>query len=314
VATTAAIGGLMYPEMVKRKYPEDYSAALQAIGGTLGIVIPPSIVFVIYGNVTGVSIAGLLMAGILPGIICGVMLCVYAFIRAKISHFPKGERFSLSRLWQATKSAFFALLMPVIIMGGIYSGIFTPTESSVISVFYGAIICLFVYREITLKELWGIIKNTAKVIANLMMLVVTAQVFGWFVTYYNIPVYVTNWFMFIASNRITFLLIVNFLLIIAGMFLDNGSIILIIGPILAPIAVRFGVDPVHFGLIVVFILAMGQATPPFGTTMFVACGISGRPVSALVRELFPLIMVEVFCGLLFSFVPQISLFLPSLLK
>jgi C4-dicarboxylate transporter DctM subunit len=304
----------MYPEMVKRGYPEDYSAALQAIGGTLGIIIPPSIVFVIYGNVTGTSIAGLLMAGIVPGIICGILLCVYAFIRAKISRFPKGEQFSLKRLWQATKSAFFALLMPVIIMGGIYSGVFTPTESSVIAVFYGVFICLFVYREITIKDLWKIVKNTAKVTANLMMLVVTAQVFGWLVTYYNIPVYVTNWFMSIAGNKIIFLLIVNFLLIIAGMFLDNGTIILITGPILAPIAVKFGVDPVHFGLIVVFILAMGQATPPFGTTMFVACGISGRPVSALIGELFPLILVEVACGLLFSFVPSLSLLLPSLLK
>jgi C4-dicarboxylate transporter DctM subunit len=314
VATTAAIGGLMHKEMVKREYPEDYSAAVQAIGGTLGIVIPPSVVFVIYGNVTGVSIAKLLISGILPGIIACVALCAYAYYMARKHHFPKGEKFSWRKFVLATKDAIWALLMPVIILGGIYSSVFTPTESAVVSVFYGVFVCAFIYREIKAADLWAILKNTAKTTANLMLLVATAQVFAYLVTYYNIPSAIISWFMSFIHSKALFLLIVNLLLILAGMFLDNGSIILIMGPILSPLAAAFGVDPVHFGLIVVFILALGQCTPPFGTCMFVACGIANRPVSGVVRYLIPFVIVEVACGLLFTYVPWISLWLPSVLR
>lgn len=314
VATTAAIGGLMHKEMVKRNYPPDYSAAVQAIGGTLGIVIPPSIVFVIYGNVTGVSIAKLLMSGIIPGIIACVALCAYAYYKARKENFPKGEAFSWRRLGTALKSAIWALLMPVIILGGIYASVFTPTESAVVSVFYGTLVCFLVYREITWKDFWDILKATAKSTANLMLLVATAQVFAYLVTYYNIPSAIAGWFMSFVNSRIMFLLIVNILLLIAGMFLDNGSIILILGPILAPMAVAFGVDPVHFGLIVVFILAIGQCTPPFGTCMFVACGIANRPVSGVAKYLMPFVAVEIVCGLLYTYVPQLSLWLPNLLR
>ncbi|MDR1885156.1 MAG: TRAP transporter large permease [Synergistaceae bacterium] len=313
VATTAAIGGLMHKEMVRREYPEDYSAAVQAIGGTLGIVIPPSIVFVIYGNVTGVSIAKLLMSGIVPGVIACLALCAYAYYMAKKHRFPRGEGFSWKKLGLAAKDAIWALLMPVIILGGIYSSVFTPTESAVVSVFYGTLVCFFVYREITPADFWAILKSTGKTTANLMLLVATAQVFAYLVTYYNIPSAITDWFMSFVDNKYIFLLIVNFLLILAGMFLDNGSIILIMGPILAPIAAAFGVDPVHFGLIVVFILALGQCTPPFGTCMFVACGIAGRPVSRVARYLIPFILVEIACGLLYTYVPWISLWLPNVL-
>lgn len=206
VATTAAIGGLMYPEMVKRGYPKDYSAAVQAIGGTLGIVIPPSTVFVIYGNITGVSVAKLLMAGVLPGIICGVLLCIYAYYKAKKCNFPKEAGFSFKRFLVSFKDAIWALIMPIVILGGIYAGIFTPTESAVVAVFYGFLVCMAIYREISGKDVWEIIKSTAVNTANLMFLVVTAQMFGYLITYYKIPVAVTNAFMTVASNKYTFLL------------------------------------------------------------------------------------------------------------
>lgn len=314
VATTAAIGGILHPEMVKKGYPEDYSAAVQAVGGTLGIVIPPSIVFVIYGNVTGASISGLLMAGIIPGILTGVLLCVYAWYTAKKNNFPKEDKFDKKIALKATKKAIWALFMPVIILGGIYAGIFTPTESAVVAVFYGLIVCLFVYKELDAKNLWGIIKGTAVSTANIMMLVVTAQVFGYLITYYNIPSAVAGWFMSFCSSRFLFLLLTIILLIIAGMFMDNGSIILILGPILAPLAAMYGIDPIHYGLLVVFVLALGQVTPPFGTCMFVACGISNRPVSGVAKALMPFIGVEILCALLFAYVPAISTFLPNLLK
>lgn len=314
VATTAAIGGLMYPEMVKRGYPEDYAASVQAIGGTLGIVIPPSIVFVIYGNITGVSVAKLLMSGVVPGVLCGVALCIYAYFKAKKNNFPKEDKFSFKRFLKSFADAVWALLMPLIILGGIYAGIFTPTESAVIAVFYGLIVCLAIYREITFKGIWDIARDTAVTTANLMFLVVTAQMFGYLITYYRIPIYVTDAFMAVASSKYVFLFLIIILLIICGMFLEVGATNLILGPILAPIAVKFGIDPVHFGMLFVFLLAMGQATPPFGTTMFVACGLSEQPVSKVAKQLIPFVLVEVACAFLFAYVPILSTWLPNLLK
>lgn len=312
VATTAAIGGLMYPEMKKRNYPEAYAAAVQAIGGTLGIVIPPSIVFVIYGNITGVSVAKLLMAGVIPGMICGMALCIYAYFKARKENFPKEEKFSFKRFLSSFRDAVWALLMPFIILGGIYAGIFTPTESAVIAVFYGIFVCLCIYREMTGGGIWEIARDTAASTANLMFLVVTAQLFGYLITYYRIPIYVTEVFMSVASNRYVFMALIVVLLILCGMFLEVGATNLILGPILAPIAAQFGIDPVHFGMVFVFLLAMGQATPPFGTTMFVACGLSNQPVSKVAKELIPFVAVEIVCALIFAYVPALSTWLPYL--
>ncbi|MCD8370265.1 MAG: TRAP transporter large permease [Clostridiales bacterium] len=314
VATTAAIGGLLYPEMVKRGYPEDYSAAVQAIGGTLGIVIPPSIVLVIYGNITGVSVGDLLMAGIVPGIICCVFLCIYAYYKAKKYNFPKADRFSFKRFLVSFKDAIWALVMPVIILGGIYAGIFTPTESAVVAVVYGMLVCLFVYREISMKNVWDIISSTAVSTANLMILVVTAQMFGWLISYYQIPQAVSAFMLAYVSSKFMFWVIVLILLSICGMFLEVGATNLILGPILAPIAAAFGIDPVQFGLVFVFMLAMGQATPPFGTCLFVSCGISHRSVGGVSTQVVPFVLVEVACGFLFAMVPALSTFLPGLLS
>jgi len=314
VATTAAIGGLMQPEMEKRGYPADYTAAVQAIGGTLGIVIPPSIVLVIYGNITGTSVGDLLMAGVIPGVICCIFLCIFAYIKAKKSGFPKADKFSYKRFLTSFKDAVWALIMPIVILGGIYAGIFTPTESAVVAVVYGAIVCLAIYREVTLKNIWNIIEETAVGTANLMILVVTAQMFGWLISYYQIPQYVTNFMITNVTGKYMFWAIIIILLIICGMFLEVGATNLILAPILAPIAVAFGIDPVHFGLVFVFLLAMGQATPPFGTCMFVSCGISKQPVGKVSKQLIPFVLVEIFCGILFALIPKLSTFLPSIIS
>lgn len=314
VATTAAIGGLMYPEMVERKYPEAYAAAVQAIGGTLGIVIPPSIVLVIYGNITETDVGQLLMAGILPGIVCCIALCIYAYFKAKKYNFPKSDKFSFKRFLMSFKDAIWALIMPIIILGGIYGGFFTPTESAVIAVVYGMLVCLAVYREISGKTLWDIIEATATGTANLMILVVTAQMFGWLISYYQIPQAVSAFMLSFVSNKYMFWAIIIILLTICGMFLEVGATNLILGPILAPIAGAFGIDPVHFGLVFVFLLAMGQATPPFGTCMFVSCGISQQPVSKVSKELIPFVAVEIACAVIFALVPAISTFLPSIIS
>ena len=314
VATTAAIGGIMYPEMVKRGYPKDYSAALQAIGGTLGIVIPPSTVFVIYGNVTGTSVADLLMAGIVPGVICGIALCIWAYIKAKKDNFPKESGFSFINFLYAFRSAVWALLMPIVILGGIYSGIFTPTESAVVAVFYGLLVCMAIYRELSGKDTWEIIKMSSVTTANIMFLVVTAQMFGYLLTYYRIPVYVTEAFMAVASNGAVFMMLIVLLLTLCGMFIEVGATNLILGPILAPIAIQFGIDPVHFGLVFVFLLAMGQATPPFGTTLFVACGLSGESVAKVSKMVLPFVLVELACAVLFAYVPVLSTGISDLMK
>lgn len=313
VATTAAIGGLMYPEMVDRGYPKEYAAAVQAIGGTLGIVIPPSIVLVIYGNITGTDVGALLMAGVIPGIVCCVFLCIYAYLKAKKCNFPKSDKFSFKRFLVSFKDAVWALIMPIIILGGIYAGIFTPTESAVVAVVYGMIVCLAIYREITLKSIWSIIESTTTGTANLMILVVTAQMFGWLISYYQIPQAVTEFMLSFVSGKYMFWAIIIILLTICGMFLEVGATNLILGPILAPIAAAFGIDPIQFGLVFVFLLAMGQATPPFGTCMFVSCGISKQPVGKVSKELVPFVGVEIFCGILFALIPALSTWLPSVI-
>ena len=314
VATTAAIGGLMCPEMEKRGYPKDYSAAVQAIGGTLGIVIPPSIVFIMYGTATNVSIADLLMSGVIPGLIACIALCLLAYFIAKTRNYPRNSGFTLAQVGRTFKSAILALLMPIIILGGIYAGIFTPTESAVIAVVYGLIISMFVYREMSWQDLFRVFVSSARSTANLMILVISAQLFGWLITMFNVPTTVTAYVMSVAGNAQVFLFFAVILLIVCGMFMEVGATVLILAPIMAPMAAAFGVDPVHFGLLMVFVLAMGQATPPFGTTLFVAASITREPVFAIARQLMPFIACEILCAFLFAYVPILATFLPSLMK
>ncbi|MDY6322446.1 MAG: TRAP transporter large permease subunit, partial [Succinivibrio sp.] len=184
----------------------------------------------------------------------------------------------------------------------------------VVAVFYGFFVCICIYRELTGKGYWEIIQASSVTTANIMFLVVTAQIFGYLLTYYRVPVYVTDAFMAVASSPEVFMLLIVVLLTICGMFLEVGATNLILGPILAPIALKFGVDPVHFGLVFVFLLAMGQATPPFGTTLFVSCGVSGQPVSKVSRQVIPFVIVEVICALLFCFVPSLSTALGNLMS
>jgi C4-dicarboxylate transporter DctM subunit len=303
----------MYPEMVKRGYPKDYSAAVQAIGGTLGIVIPPSVVFVIYGNITGTSVSKLLISGIIPGFLTGLALCAYAYFKAKKHGYPRNEGFSFKRFLLSFKNAVWALFMPIIILGGIYAGVFTPTESAVVAVFYGAFVCLVIFREISGKTVWEILKATAANTSSLMFLVMSAILFGYLITYYNIPVFVTRAFMSVAGDRYIFMLLILVLLTICGMLLEVSVTNLILGPLLAPIAMSFGIDPIHFGMVFVFMLALGQATPPFGSTMFVACGLSGQPVSGVAKQLVPFAVVELLCAAVFAYVPGLSTLLANLL-
>ena len=314
-ATVAAVGSMVVPTMLEKGYSKSFTLACVACAGCIGVIIPPSIPMVIYGTSTGASVSTMFMAGFLPGIMIGVVLCLVCYFYCKkMGWRGNDEKFTAKQKMHIIIDAIPALIDPIIILGGIYGGFFTPTESAVIAVVYGMLVCLAVYREISGKTLWDIIEATATGTANLMILVVTAQMFGWLISYYQIPQAVSAFMLSFVSNKYMFWAIIIILLTICGMFLEVGATNLILGPILAPIAGAFGIDPVHFGLVFVFLLAMGQATPPFGTCMFVSCGISQQPVSKVSKELIPFVAVEIACAVIFALVPAISTFLPSIIS
>ena len=313
VATTAAIGGIMYPELKRLGYPEDYAAALPAAAGVLGVIIPPSVLFIIYGNITNVSPGKLLMAGIVPGVLGALFMCIICYILAKKRNYPKNEGFVLKDVWTTFKDAFWALLMPVIILGGIYSGIFTPTESGVVAAGYGLVCAVFIYKEMTWDLFIRIIKESCRTTGNVMILCMAAGALSYLLTIYQIPATLSSFLIANVANRYTFMLGVVVLLLFLGMFMDVGAPILILGPLLAPVGVAFGIDPVQFGVIFVFSMAIGQATPPFGTDLFVVCGFSGRNVMAVGKHslLFCVALVAVI--LLCIFIPQVATALPGIM-
>ena len=208
------------------------------------------------------------------------------------------------------KSAFLSLMMPIIILGGIYLGIFTPTESAAVAVVYGLVVSALIYREVKLKDIGQILISTGKSTANLMILVVSAQMFGWVITIFDVPSMATDFVIQIANSPFAFITCTVILLLIAGMFMEDGATVLILGPILAPIASMFGIDPVHFGFVMVFTLAIGQATPPFGVTLFVASSLTKKPVTSIARKMIPFLLTEIACAFLFAYVPVFSTWLP----
>lgn len=314
IATTAAIGGMMYPELVKEKYPEGYSAALPVAGGTLGIVIPPSIVFVVYGATTGTSVSKLLMSGVIPGVMAGVFMCIYAYFYARKHNIPKSDKFDLKRLLKATKESIWALLMPVLILGGIYSGIFTPTESAAVAVVYGLFVATFIHREMTPDKLFKIVIDAVKGTANILMLIMAASMFGYVLTVYQFPTIFTNLMSTFITGRISFLLFLNVLLILLGMLMDSGAIILIIAPLVYPMAVSFGIDPVQLGCIIVFNLAVGQATPPFGNCLFAAIPATKQDIVTLSKNVAPFVVILFATVFLVSYVPIFSMLIPNMMK
>ncbi|MBO5566017.1 MAG: TRAP transporter large permease [Succinivibrio sp.] len=313
IATTAAIGGMLYPELVKARYPKGYAAALPVAGGTLGIVIPPSIVFVVYGAITGTSISKLLMSGVLPGLLGGVLMCIYAYFYAVKHNIPKSNDFSLKNVIVSTRKAFWALLMPFIILGGIYLGIFTPTESAAVAVVYGLFVARFVHHELTWSKLSVIVIDAVKGTANILMIIMAATLFGYVLTIYQVPTLFTQALSTFITGKYSFLLFINILLLCLGMFMDSGAIILILAPLIFKMAVGFGIDPVHLGCIIVFNLALGQATPPFGNCLFAAMPVTGQSIVTLAKNVFPFVLILMITVLLVSYIPAISMFIPNMM-
>lgn len=310
-ATAAAIGSMLIPEMEKQKYPRPFSAAVTASSGELGVIIPPSVAMVIYGVITGVSITDLFIAGILPGLMIAVSLMTTAILIAWIMGYGERQPFSLGpwargvgrALWRASLSLF----MPVIILGGIFGGIFTATEAAVVAVFYALFLSLVVYREISLRDLPRIFASAAITSSVVMIIVAFASMFAFGLHLLRAPQQLGMLLTTITENPLLFLLLVNLFLLIVGMFMETFAAIVILGPILSPIAVSYGIDPVHFGLIMIVNLAVGMVTPPVGVNLFIACGIARISMEQLMRPLAIFLGVLVINLLIITYFPSISL-------
>jgi C4-dicarboxylate transporter DctM subunit len=314
-ATFAAVGTIMIPIMTKQGYDRRFITALTAASGGLGILIPPSLPMVMYGVSAGTSIGDMFMSGVFPGVFCGIALMVYAYIFSKLHPIELKEnqepRMSIGR---SLLDGFWALLCPVVILGGIYGGIFTATEAAGVAAFYGILVSKFIYRTLQFRELPGILLRSARLNAPILLIVAVATVFGRILTIQNIPVMLANAVLGITDNKILILIFINLLLLVAGMLMEALAAIVILTPILLPIAVGVGLSPIHFGVIMVANLAIGFITPPVGTNLYAASGITGIPIKDIVRAavgpVIALLIVQVFIVL----IPGISTWLPSLMK
>lgn len=312
VACVAAIGTILIPAMVRRGYDTPYATAVQATAGTLGVMIPPSIPMIIYGVLTGVSIGGLFMGGILPGILVAVSLMFVAWLIARKKGYKGDEKASGAKIWATFKDAIIALLMPVIILGGIYGGVFTPTEAAVVAVIYGFIVGAFVYRELSLSKLKDILVNTSVGTATIMFIIATSSVFSWILTAQRVPQAVAEAILSVSKNPVVILTLINILLLFIGTFMETVASIIILVPVLYPVVTQIGVDPLHFGIIIVVNLAIGMVTPPLGVCLFVGCGISGISLEAISKAAWPFIAIMIAAVLVLTYVPWISLVLPKL--
>ena len=313
-ATTAAIGTIMVPTMVEKGYDKKFAMALVAASGCLGVIIPPSIPMVSYGISVNASIASMFMGGFLPGILMGGLLIVTAVWSLKRSGFTgSGEPFSWQRVWVSFKDAIWALMCPAIILGGIYSGFFTPTEAAVVSVVYALLVGLFAYKELTWKTTYKKFAEAACTHGTVNIIVGTSTILGRVLTLEQIPDAVATAMLSISENKIVILLIINLLLLICGCLLETNSSILILAPILYPVVATLGVDIVHFGIIMVVNLAIGFITPPVGVNLFVACGIGKIPFMDLVKRIIPFLISMLIGLLIITYIPAVSTTLPALM-
>lgn len=310
-ATTAAVGSSMIPAMEKKGYPKNFAAACVAVGGELGALIPPSLTMIVYGLVANVSIGSMFIAGILPGLLVGTSLIFTIIAVAAIQNFDNVTPIKLNtwfyQLYRALKDSILALFMPIIILGGIYSGIFTATEASVVAVVYGLLVGGLVYREMTFADLIKTLIDSAVMTGVIMLIVGSAALFAYMLTLNQVPQKFGLFIVDIAGGPIGFLLLANILLLVTGMFMEAFALIIILVPILAPIATQFGIDPIHFGMVMIINICIGMVTPPVGVNLFIACQIANLPLEALFRPLGIFLAVLILDVLLISYIPWISL-------
>ena len=319
-ATVAALGAVLIPAMIDQGgFSAPFSTALMATSSSIAIVIPPSIAFVVYSSISGASIDRLFMAGIIPGILMGAALAIVVMMEVKKSNIQiTRQKCSGKERWAAFKDAFWGFLMPVIILGGIYGGIFTPTEAAAVSVVYGLIVGIFIYHEITLKDLFELFVDSAKTTGGIMLIVACASLFSYVCTLFGISDAASGLLASVSSNQFVFLLIVNIIFLIAGCFVDANSAMYIFIPIMLPVCKALGYDLVAFGIMATVNLAIGQVTPPVGVNLFVAISVKIRDnikvsLQEISHSVIPMIVACIIVLLLLTYIPQITLFLPNLL-
>ncbi len=312
-ATVVAVGSIVIAGMVRGGYPLPFAAGVICNAGTLGILIPPSIVMVVYGAATETSVGKLFMAGVIPGIMLGLMLMVAIYVRARMIGLQKQPRAPLTEVLQSGRDSLWGLLLIVIILGGIYGGMFTPTEAAAVAAVYAFFIAVFVYRDIGMKNVPHVMLQAGTVTVMLMFIVANALLFAHVLTTERIPQAIAETIIGWGMSGWQFLIVVNILLLIAGMFMEPTGIILILAPILFPIATQLGIDPVHLGIIMVVNLEIGMVTPPIGLNLFVTAGITRMSIMQVVRAALPWTTVLLVFLIIVTYVPAISLFLPNLL-
>ena len=312
VATTFAIGAILIPALIRYGYPTPYAAALQATSAELGVIIPPSIPMILYGVSAEVSIGELFIAGFGPGLFIGCSLMLFVWVYCKWKGWGKNDGEGRLPVGKATWQAGWALMMPVVILGGIYGGIFTPTEAAAVSVFYALLVGTVIYREIGLKDLYSILRKSVLSSAVIMFIIANAGLFAFLLTRAGVPETIGVWLQEVLKSPAMFLLGVNAALFIIGMFIETSAAILVLAPILAPVAIRFDIDPVHFGLVMVVNLALGMITPPFGVNLFAACTVARISVDRIIKDLVPFVLVILACLMVITYVPWISLGLRDL--
>lgn len=320
-ATVAALGIILIPAMINRGgFSAPFSAAMMATASSIAIVIPPSIAFVVYASITGVSVGDMFMGGIIPGIMMGLALVVIIMIEVRRKGLTASrEKATWGERWKSFRTAFWGFLMPVIILGGIYGGFFTPTEAAAVSVVYGLIVGVFIYREVKAKDLVEILVDSGKTTGGIMLIIGAATLFSYICTVHGISTAAQGLLLNIAGNKYVFLVIVNVIFLIAGCFVDANSAMYIFIPIMYPVAQQLGIDLIHFGIIATVNLAIGQVTPPVGVNLFVAIGVSGRlrdikdktrvTIETMSKAVWPMIVACVLTLLLVTYVPFFSLVL-----
>ncbi|MBL8472808.1 MAG: TRAP transporter large permease subunit [Rhodocyclaceae bacterium] len=312
-ATVVAIGSILLPAMVKAGFPKNFGAGVISTSGALGILIPPSIVMVMYSVATNTSVGALFMAGVIPGIGLALVLGGVAWYRAKKFDYPRQPKASMAKRFDSFRKSMWGLLLIVIVMGGIYTGLFTPTEAAAMSAVYAFVVAVFVYRDMSLKDVPKVLLTSANMSAMLLYIITNAVMFSFIMTNENIPQALADWMIGQGMGQIAFLLAVNVLLLLAGNVMEPSSIVLIFAPILFPVAVKLGIDPVHFGIMMVVNMEVGMCHPPVGLNLYVASGITKMGITELTIAVWPWLAAMVGYLLLVTYYPPLSIFLPKTL-
>ncbi len=311
-ATTAAVGSILYPSLIKNNYGEKFSLGLVTATGAIASVIPPSIGMIVYCAITGASVGAVFLGGVLPGLLLGACFAGWVLIYCYHADIPRQTDFTFRRVIETTRSGIWALGTPVLILGGIYAGMFTPTEAAAVSTVYAIVVSFFIYREMTLKKLFHVAVEAGIITAKIMIIIASSGALVWLLTVGGVPETVNTWIQAAGASRFMVLMLINFVLLVAGMFIEPNSTLVVLTPLFYPVAISFGVDPVHFGIILVMNISIGMYTPPFGFNLFVSSSIFDTSIKKIVLGVLPFIVASLIALFLTTYIPQISLWLPKL--